>query len=220
MGNAASALTQSSGPATSPVPLAPGSSNTQTTEEKEPKRSMVIAHAVLLCLAFFFFMPSAVFVLRLPFTQSFGFQGHFMLQIVSWMLAVAGLVIAIVFSKQSGFSKINKYHQIIGIVVIALTIVQPLGGVFHHWQFKKSSSRSIVSYTHIVVGWIIIFLGMLNGTFGLRLAENDRGAGGLGAAGIVILISMLGVSAWAAMGQRKSQPSRPPKKDMEHIPSS
>ena len=218
------ALTQSSGTnAPSPPPLAPQGTNNSgsSSDDDYPKRSLVLAHAVILCLVFFFFMPSAVFVLRLPFTRSIAFQGHWIIQMLAWLLAVVGLIIALVFSKQSEELKsIPLYHQIIGIVVLCLTIVQPLGGVFHHWQYKKVLRRSIVSYGHIVLGWIIIFLGMLNATFGFRLVEDNASAEGIGAAGIVILLAMLAVSAWAGFTRSSSQrPTEQIKREAQDSPS-
>lgn len=61
-------------------------------------------------------------------------------------------------------------HPIIGIVVFAMLLVQPLLGYIHHRQFKRYQRRKIASYLHLWDGRIAIVLGIINGGLGLRLA--------------------------------------------------
>jgi len=71
-------------------------------------------------------------------------------------------------------SQIHTYHPIIGIVVFALLIFQPVLGYIHHVAFKRYRRRTAWSYAHIWLGRIVITIGIINGGLGLKLANNTR----------------------------------------------
>lgn len=71
--------------------------------------------------------------------------------------------------KQLSSSPANA-HPIIGIVVFAMLLVQPLLGYIHHRQFKRYQKRKVASHLHLWDGRIAIVLGIVNGGLGLRLA--------------------------------------------------
>ena len=235
-GNAVAALTAAS-PATSAQPAStplatPGhSSNSKpqyTGKAHQITHKMIMAHAAILSLVFFFFMPVAVILLRAPFMKSWAFTGHWVFQLIAWVMSVAGLGLSIAMAmRMKSYANLDFYHGIIGILVICLTIIQPLSGIYHHMKFVKIRRRTSVSWAHISFGWVIIFLGMLNGTFGLMLAGEIDAAGGLGAAGLVILIILILTSSFAARRKAAKTPIRGPpppspptmerKKDIEMV---
>ncbi|KAH8786507.1 integral membrane protein-like protein [Hyaloscypha finlandica] len=69
----------------------------------------------------------------------------------------------------------NTTHTIFGTVIIGLFLLQPLFGLAHHIQYKRTSTRSPVSYLHIWYGRALIVCGIVNGGLGLQLAGNSRG---------------------------------------------
>ena len=207
-GNIANAFLATGASASAPAPASTPaqSSSSQMQPSRNTIHTQIVTHAVLMCLVFFGLMPSAVVLLRLPFLGRAAFKVHASIQIVAFAAAIAAMGVAINMSKHmhtESFKKITNFHQIIGITVTSIIIVQVLGGIVQHLIFKKEQRRTAVSYAHIVFGWIIITLGMLNGCLGLWLAENNKASGGLGAAGVVILLIMLGVSLWAGWRRKR-----------------
>jgi hypothetical protein len=68
----------------------------------------------------------------------------------------------------------GKTHTIFGTTLLALFLIQPFIGLFHHMQFKKTGGRTPVSHAHIWYGRIIMLLAVINGGLGLQLANNTR----------------------------------------------
>ena len=99
----------------------------------------------------------------------------------------------------------TNYHPIIGLVVVACLLLQPLFGLIHHARFKRVHRRQIWSYMHLFNGRIFITLGIVNGALGLWQA----GASGqvksayVGAAGAMWGIWML-VALWGEFRRWKA----------------
>ena len=84
-----------------------------------------------------------------------------------------------------------NYHPIIGLVVLAMLMFQPLLGFVHHVQFKKTGGRQMWSYLHMFNGRIFIPLGIANGALGLWLAGESKKL-----KTAYIAVSILTVSLW------------------------
>lgn len=87
----------------------------------------------------------------------------------------------------------NNGHSIFGTVIVGLFLLQPIFGLLHHLQYRKTQSRNPVSHVHIWYGRLLIILGIINGGLGLKLADNSKG-GKIGyavAAGVVGLLYIL-----------------------------
>lgn len=69
----------------------------------------------------------------------------------------------------------NNAHTILGTVVVALLLFQPLFGFLHHRRFVAKQKRGKLTLFHVWYGRILILLGILNGGFGLKLAANSTG---------------------------------------------
>lgn len=63
-----------------------------------------------------------------------------------------------------------NYHPIIGVVVLALVVFQPLLGYLHHRQYKRTQTRTTVSHLHLWNGRVLLVLGIINGGLGLAVA--------------------------------------------------
>ena len=131
-------------------------------------RTIIIAHAVLACLAFGFLFPVGGIMIRLG-----SFPGlwivHGLFQIFALLLYTVAFGIGIWMTKN--FYTLNDAHPIIGIVLFALLAFQPMLGFLHHVFFKRHNARTIWSYGHIWFGRIAIILGIVNGGLGLGLAK-------------------------------------------------
>ena len=127
-------------------------------------RTIIIAHAVLACLAFGFLFPVGGIMIRLG-----SFPGlwivHGLFQIFALLLYTVAFGIGIWMTKN--FYTLNDAHPIIGIVLFALLAFQPMLRFLHHAFFKRHNARTIWSYGHIWFGRIAIILGIVNGGLGL-----------------------------------------------------
>ncbi|KAK3318162.1 hypothetical protein B0H66DRAFT_602762 [Apodospora peruviana] len=65
----------------------------------------------------------------------------------------------------------TRYHPIIGLVILAVLLIQPIIGYIHHRRYKKLLRRQSWSYLHIFNGRIAITVGIINGGLGLNLAN-------------------------------------------------
>lgn len=64
-----------------------------------------------------------------------------------------------------------SYHPIIGLVVFALLLIQPLLGIVHHLRFRQVHRRQVWSYLHLWNGRLaLIPLGIINGGLGLHVS--------------------------------------------------
>jgi len=132
------------------------------------RREKLIAHGVLSSLAFVIFFPTGGIAIRLvSMTGMVWIHGAF--QIFGYMTYIAGAGLGIHLA--CSLNQIGAYHAIIGMLLLAVLFFMPFLGYMHHVMFKKVQSRTIWSHAHIWVGRIFITLGILNGGFGLRLAE-------------------------------------------------
>jgi hypothetical protein len=63
---------------------------------------------------------------------------------------------------------------VIGIILFAFLLIQPIFGQLHHMRFKEYARRTGWSQAHVWLGRTIITLGIINGGLGFKLANNTR----------------------------------------------
>lgn len=220
-----STSTGSSGGASSPP-----SSTKQTKYKYQPM--MIVAHAAMLALAFYFFMPVAIMLLRAPPVQRTGaaVKMHYASMGVAWALAIAGMAVAISFSRVDTvpfLREFDSYHQAIGLTAASATIVQAFVGLAAHLVYRRTGSRTLVHWSHMIFGWLIWPLGMLNAPIGFALIYDIEEMFGLDgimylhardgmiAACVVIFVLVVGVSAWGwsfMLKNKKNQVAQQPEK--------
>ena len=141
------------------IPSITGTSNMNVKALPGSVSSLVIIHAVLLAGSFLLLFPIGVVALRW-----FGsFKFHWLLQISATSISIVGLFVAIAFSVlDPEFMSFDKAHQIIGIVVIVILVLQAALGFLHHRDYQKLQRRTWISYAHLWIGRGAIVLGMFN----------------------------------------------------------
>jgi len=150
-------------------------------------------------------------------------RAHYLVQGSSLVLALAGLGIAIAYSTLGYGAIYDQYHQIIGIIVISLLVLQASGGMLHHANYKRRQAtgtvlspelskggRTPLAHVHLWLGRLVILLGGINAVLGFVLAGSTPGAIAIGVCALVIY-SVVGVAVVVA---RKKQTRR-----MKDVPS-
>lgn len=143
-------------PTNNPFPLTTAKpesiSNGQiASSTKESYQGLLVAHAILLSIVFIFLLPIGVVVLRLEILTP---MQHGYLQTAGLLLAIIGFGIACVYSTKGYGNIFDKNHQIIGILLIILFLVQPVIGFVRHRQFLQEKDNMVrkVTYNPTVVG--------------------------------------------------------------------
>ncbi|KAJ4423167.1 hypothetical protein N0V82_002161 [Gnomoniopsis sp. IMI 355080] len=135
-------------------------------------------------------LASVVFVILLPLGSiamptlkgPWGYWIHLSIQMVGWVVFIAAAVLGFrMLGQPRGFGRDGadawiydsdmRYHPIIGIVILALLLIQPVLGWLHHRQFKIYKRRTTVSYLHLFNGRLLIIMGIVNGALGLRVSR-------------------------------------------------
>ena len=94
-------------------------------------------------------------------------------------------------------------HPIIGIIVVGALAFQPIGGLIHHYMYKKYHQRTIWAITHVWSGRIVLTLGMINGGLGLMLSDNTvKGEIAYGVVAGVMWLTWMAAAVW---GHLRSQ---------------
>jgi len=135
-------------------------------------------HGILASVAFVILFPLGSILMRvLP--GRLALFAHAIFQILSFIvyIAAAGLGIYLVSIVQFPFNGGNllsneatSYHPIIGLVILAFLVPQPILGWIHHRRFKAVRRRQLWSYLHLFNGRILITIAIINGGLGLHIA--------------------------------------------------
>ncbi|MCJ1358085.1 MAG: hypothetical protein MMC33_008083 [Icmadophila ericetorum] len=178
------------------ISLATGIVNAAQLEERSSganKHESVVAHGVLMSLAFLIFFPFGALTVRvLSFNHMVWV--HAGTQVVALAIATAGVGLGIWIAITT--QQLDMVHPIIGLVVFALLVLfQPIGGLLHHLIIRKSVERSqtFIGESHKWLGRVLILLGAINGGLGLQLSANTTGgeiAYGV-VAGVVFIIYVI-----------------------------
>lgn len=144
--------------------------------------TVLLAHAVVACLAFALFFPLGAMGIRALSIKNMVWL-HAGWMIFTWFIAIIGMGLGIWLATTT--KKLDSYHAIIGLTVVAALILQPMTGITHHLLFKRSGGPNAATYPHVWWGRAVVTLGIINGGFGLQLTDNSRASEvgyGIGAA--------------------------------------
>ena len=130
------------------------------------RRNILLTHGVLASLAFLVFFPIGAIVMCLGRFSNV-LKAHLGIQVLSWLLSITAFGLGLYYGITGNY--MTKAHPIIGIVLVAMMVFQPIAGWLHHRQYLRTGQRSAISHGHVWVGRIAIILGMINGALGLEL---------------------------------------------------
>lgn len=164
-----------------------------------------IIHALCLCGALIFLMPTGVVFLRISPNSV---RWHWLNQSLATGIAIIGILIG--FYLSSMYTKSQSYgsaHQILGILILLAIVAQWGVGFWHHYMYKKTHSPTKLGPIHRYFGYVIFFGAILNGGIGLTwsYASNAVVIGysiTMAILGLVI-VGVFGWSRWSATHGQK-----------------
>jgi hypothetical protein len=160
-----------------------------------------IAHGVLMLVGTSVLLPIGVALL---FKQGFAAHAAVQLAALACILAGFGVGVSMSFRYQRSRS-FNSQHQILGFIVIAGLLVQPVLGYLHHRQYMRTSHRGRLSLAHRWIGRIVMLLGFLNGLLGFSMAQNYLGGKIYSALILFFGLCLLGFRVFLEMRRRQWQ---------------
>ncbi|KAJ4384949.1 hypothetical protein N0V86_000554 [Didymella sp. IMI 355093] len=143
-------------------------STTAASSSSGSTATLIIVHGIFASLAFLVFFPIGAIIMRLGKFNNV-LAVHVSIQVFSWLLFITAFGLGLYYGITH--NQMSDSHPIIGLVLVAMLLVQPLAGWLHHRQFLHTGQRSAVSYGHIWIGRTAVILGMINGGLGLRLGN-------------------------------------------------
>lgn len=166
-----------------------------------------IIHALCLCGALIFLMPTGVVLLRI---SPRSVRWHWLNQSLATAIALVGIVIGFYLSTM--FTKSQSYgsaHQILGILVLLAIVVQWGIGFWHHYMYRKTQSPTKLGPVHRYFGYVIFFVAILNGGIGLTWSYASKAVvTGYSVAVAVLGVGIVAVFGWARWNSARDQKSR------------
>ncbi|KAJ3494978.1 hypothetical protein NLG97_g3724 [Lecanicillium saksenae] len=131
------------------------------------KNRALHAHGALMASAFLVFFPSGVVAMRSGSAKAFKY--HWIIQLTAATFILAGMGVGLTLQKS-----INTTHQILGLVVVGVLIVQSYLGYKHHMDFLKIRRRTWISYSHIWTGRTVMVAAGSNLILGMSMRGYAR----------------------------------------------
>jgi hypothetical protein len=144
------------------------------------RTAIIVAHGVVMFLAWGLLAPAGVLVAR--FTKhvqpadgpsAFWFTTHRIVQVTSMVLSVVGLVLAIVMVAPG--PHFAEAHHIIGVVVVALGLLQPVNACCRPAKMpgkkRQSLGRTAWEWLHKGSGYAALLLAVVTVFLGLQEAQ-------------------------------------------------
>ncbi|KAL7933529.1 hypothetical protein V8C35DRAFT_304662 [Trichoderma chlorosporum] len=164
--------------------------------QKLLSRPLAHLHGFFMMTAFLLLFPVGAVAIRSGSEKSFKY--HWVVQATAMVSALSGAIVAIAMSDRV----FGSPHQIAGVVIVSLLLVQAVLGWRHHVDFIRIFRRTWISYAHISLGFAILVSGWANVIGGLVLY--GFGKLGLVMVAIFILLEAAAVGAWSCLARRRS----------------
>ncbi|KAF2183934.1 hypothetical protein K469DRAFT_634599, partial [Zopfia rhizophila CBS 207.26] len=134
-----------------------------------------IAHGVVMSLAVVLWFPLGIFLLRLLKLNN-TIRWHYIWQCTGLLLLIIGFGLG----GWLGYLQDEVYtqsHEVLGTVITALFLLQPLFGWLHHRHVLAHGIKNYKRGIHVWLGRILVALGIVNGRTGLKLSDNTTAGG-------------------------------------------
>jgi len=145
-------------------------------EAEKKNVALIRAHAILMSIAWLVFASLGMFIARYMkpawgdlYGKKAWFQVHRFLMFSTLVVTVVGVVLAFVFA--DGWTKADDAHPIIGIIVLVLTVIQPVMAYFR--PAPGDDSRFLFNMAHRSVGLSALLLAVVNCFLGVLLPHFD-----------------------------------------------
>lgn len=158
----------------------------------EPTEGAIEAHAYLMSVAFGLCMPLLIAfpVTRKPAASpSAWFAAHRGTAGFALLLVLGGLALAV--SSIEDGEHLSDPHHLVGVVVVALVVMNPLLGVLR--PAKESANRQLWLVAHRIVGYGSVLLGLFNCVLGAKLLEDAEGFAGESSVAVAAVFVAVGV---------------------------
>ncbi|UNI18533.1 hypothetical protein JDV02_004797 [Purpureocillium takamizusanense] len=124
-------------------------------------------HGVLMMVAFLLLLPLGVLAIRSGSPRSFKY--HWIIQTTASLAMAGGLAAGL-----SMHPEISTVHQVVGVCLAGMVVVQIYLGWRHHVDFVRIRRRTWISHAHIWAGRVFLAGGSVNVLLGLALSGYSR----------------------------------------------
>lgn len=170
-----------------------------------------IAHGLLGAIAFLLLFPSGSIIMRVCHFKHV-LRVHIGIQILGYLVALTLMETGVWVAVSNGGGEIMMGHPITGLVVVCGLFLQPFLGWGHHRLYvRDGNGPNVLTYLHLWWGRILITVGIVNGYFGLVLADNSMGIkiAYASVAGVIWVVWMgLSLLTWMR-GRGEKKPEKP-----------
>ncbi|KAF2247367.1 iron reductase domain protein [Trematosphaeria pertusa] len=163
-------------------------------------------HSLLMCGTFVILFPIGVVFLRLLEKVMW----HAIMQGIGVVFIVIGVGLGIYVGREYNQSRtVRSAHQILGLTIAALTLLQFGLGLTHHLIYRRTQKPTLLGKIHLYLGPCVLAGGALNGFLGFRFSGGSYHNIMYGAIVAVIFIVLAGLLVWTARrkktrGRRKA----------------
>ncbi|QIW95622.1 hypothetical protein AMS68_001140 [Peltaster fructicola] len=134
-------------------------------------KSILYLHAVGTAIAWTVIFPIGTAIRKVTIRSRY----HALIQASGAILAIIAMSAGIAISKSSPkHASLTSAHQILGLIVTPLLLVQAAGGLLNHALFKRTGKSSWINVVHKYLGPTLITIGMLNGYLGIDFADDQE----------------------------------------------
>lgn len=181
-------------------------SSSQATGDTPTRRNILIAHGVIMSLAWVIFFPLGALIIR-AISARYTIHMHSITQIFAYVLALIGMSLGIYVALKPD-NVISDYHPVIGLVVMGLATVQPILGSVHHSIYKTQGRPTWWATAHVTLGRVVITLAIINGGLGLRYAgQSTKVEIAYGVVAGLIWLGWMATAVWTEVKKARARKS-------------
>lgn len=96
-------------------------------------------------------------------------------------------------------------HQLFGLVLLVLVILQWSIGLYHHIIYRKHKRPTIFGKIHLYAGPAIVLGGIINGFTGFNFSGEPKDSIYYGVAVAIILVAVIALLAWKRWTKRSQE---------------